>query len=247
FWHQQFIKIDLCKLEIKENGSRILAANYQKLSLVLRFITSEICISLNNAIEEVVIPLDQIMKFRVSNDRDITVEFKKNFEKFYFRYQQGPLNQREQISLDPSRGKLDGAQTILFVPAEWVDNNTLIFFGEGIKRLRFDPQNKIKELGINNNFSQNENDSYRAPNEKELHVTCSFLTKTYALQVPDDITFEEILNNVQTRYKVEVNPNRVTYKNQVNEIITLIDEEDWEAAKWEAKKAKSYYIYMYFS
>ncbi|CAG8681167.1 2245_t:CDS:2 [Acaulospora morrowiae] len=248
FWHQQFLKVDLSKLEIIESGKLLLVAVYPKLSLVLRFITNELCISLNNATEEIVIPLNQVTKFKVSPNKDITVEFKKNFDRYYFRYQQGPLNQREQISFDPSNGKLDGAQTLIFMPANWVDKNTIIFFGEGIRRLRFD-QHKVnslekRESGIGSNILGKE---YGKDDGKELYITCSFLTKTFALQVRDSITFQEILSDVQMRYKIEVNPHRITYKNQVNDIITLIDEEDWQAAKWEAKRAKSYTICMYFS
>ncbi|CAG8571305.1 2254_t:CDS:2 [Acaulospora morrowiae] len=224
FWHQQFLKVDLNKLEIIENGNLLLVTIYPKLSLVLRFITNELCISLNNATEEVVIPLNQITKFK------------------------GPLNQREQISFDPSGGKLDGAQTIIFMPANWVDKNTIVFFGEGIRRLRFDQLRmnnfEKRESGIGSNSLGKE---YGKDDGKELYITCSFLTKTFALQVSDSISFQEILNDIQMRYKIEVNPNRITYKNQVNDIITLIDEEDWQAAKWEAKRAKSFTICMYFS
>ncbi|CAG8443819.1 9198_t:CDS:2 [Diversispora eburnea] len=111
----------------------------------------------------------------------------------------GPLNQREPLDLDPLKCILDGAQKLVFLPADW------------------------------------------------LHIICTFLTHIYALRVSENITFKEILQNVQMNYGIVINPNRITYENQVNDMITLIDEEDWRSAVWEAKRAKNFMIRMFFS
>ena len=47
--------------------------------LLLRLITSELCVSLNSTKDEYVIPLDQIRRFKVTQEREIFIELKKNF------------------------------------------------------------------------------------------------------------------------------------------------------------------------
>ncbi|CAG8547133.1 28188_t:CDS:2, partial [Racocetra persica] len=55
------------------------------------------------------------------------------------------------------------------------------------------------------------------------------------------------INKTGDNDEVDINPNRVTYKNLSNDTITLIDEEDWNAVKWEAKRSQNYHISMFFS
>jgi len=51
---------------------------------------------------------------------------------------------------------------------------------------------------------------------------------------------------IQDRYQVSINPNIVTYKNQVEDMISLFDEEDWNAAKWEMNMTRVKKIELYF-
>ncbi|CAG8817485.1 12830_t:CDS:2, partial [Gigaspora rosea] len=104
FWHQQFLKIDLKKINLI-NGKQIFS-DIPKLSLILRFITNELCITSNVTLNEI-----------------------------NYNYPQGLLNLRIHLPFDPARGDLNDVTSLLFVPADWVDNNTLIFFGEGVKKL----------------------------------------------------------------------------------------------------------------
>jgi hypothetical protein len=77
-------------------------------------------------------------------------------------------------------------------------------------------------------------------------MICFFLNKKHSLRVSKESSFKDILTTIQDRYQVNINPNIVTYKNQANDMISLIDEEDWNAAKWEIEMAKVRKIELYF-
>ncbi|CAG8666754.1 21263_t:CDS:2 [Dentiscutata erythropus] len=209
FWHQQFIKIDLKKINLI-NGKQIFS-DIPKLSLILRFITNELCITSNVTLNEIVIPLNQLKKLKISQEREVLVDFRKNFERVNYNYPQGLLNLRIHLPFDPAGGDLNDVTSLLFVPADWVDNNTLIFFGEGVKKLWVTQVNE-------NNFKKLDNSSNKTSDNEETYL-----------------------------HVVDINPNRVTYKNLSNDIITLIDEEDWNAVKWEARRSQIYHISMFFS
>ncbi|CAG8649343.1 7273_t:CDS:2, partial [Dentiscutata heterogama] len=217
FWHQQFIKIDLKKINLI-NGRQIFS-DIPKLSLILRFITNELCITSNVTLNEIVIPLNQLKKLKISQEREILVDFRKNFERFNYNYPQGLLNLRIHLPFDPAGGDLNDVTSLLFVPADWVDNNTLIFFGEGIKKLLVTQVNE-------NNFKKLDNSGNKT-SDNELQITCNFLSKKFIINVAMETKFKDIL--ACSGYKVDINPNRVTYKNLSNDTITLIDEEDWNA------------------
>ncbi|CAG8787116.1 17951_t:CDS:2 [Cetraspora pellucida] len=235
FWHQQFIKIDLKRINLT-NGKQILS-NVQKLSLTLRFITNELCITSNATMNEIVIPLNQLKKLKYRKKGKYLLILKRILKDFY---PQGLLNYRTQLPSDPAGGELNGIESLLFVPADWVDNNTLIFFGEGVKKLWFTQVNE-------NNLTKLDNGINNTSDNDKLQITCNFLSKKYIINVAIETKFKDILKCIHERYKVDINPSRVTYKNLSNDMITLIDDEDWNAVKWEAKISQNYNISMFFS
>ena len=80
-----------------------------------------------------------------------------------------------------------------------------------------------------------------------MQITCNFITRRHILQKPINITFDELLTNIKNRYYGQINLNSITYKNNINDdIITLIDEEDWKAAKWDAAETKTNKISIFF-
>ncbi|CAJ0856510.1 1188_t:CDS:2 [Entrophospora sp. SA101] len=192
-YHQQFIKIDIRRIETEPTKNQIFLSSVPKLMLLLRFISSELCIVLNATKDEYVIPLDQIKRFKVTQEREIIIELKKNFKKF----------PRVVSTQDPTFGKFNDIQFLKFLPLDWIDNNTLIFFGEAVRT---------------------------------RHI----------LQKPMNITFDELLTNVRNRYHDKLNLNSIKYKNHINDMITLIDDNDWKAAKWDAKKSKTNTISIFF-
>ncbi|CAJ0845523.1 3130_t:CDS:2, partial [Entrophospora sp. SA101] len=174
-YHQQFIKIDIRRIETEPTKNQIFLSSVPKLMLLLRFISSELCIVLNATKDEYVIPLDQIKRFKP----------------------------RVVSTQDPTFGKFNDIQFLKFLPLDWIDNNTLIFFGEAVRT---------------------------------RHI----------LQKPMNITFDELLTNVRNRYHDKLNLNSIKYKNHINDMITLIDDNDWKAAKWDAKKSKTNTISIFF-
>ncbi|CAJ0753476.1 22857_t:CDS:2, partial [Entrophospora sp. SA101] len=217
-YHQQFIKIDIRRIETEPTKNQIFLSSVPKLMLLLRFISSELCIVLNATKDEYVIPLDQIKRFKVTQEREIIIELKKNFKKFC---PNGLIQPRVVSTQDPTFGKFNDIQFLKFLPLDWIDNNTLIFFGEAVRTLAF---SKLKQL----------------------RIICNFITRRHILQKPMNITFDELLTNVRNRYHDKLNLNSIKYKNHINDMITLIDDNDWKAAKWDAKKSKTNTISIFF-
>jgi hypothetical protein len=52
------------------------------LALILRIITNEICIVLVEKKKEISIPLEQLCRFAINENRDIELEMKRKFRKF---------------------------------------------------------------------------------------------------------------------------------------------------------------------
>ncbi|CAG8788099.1 24144_t:CDS:2, partial [Gigaspora rosea] len=98
-----------------------------------------------------------------------------------------------------------------------------------------------------NNLKNLDNSSNKTSDNEELQITCNFLSKKFIMNVEIETKFKDILARIHERYKVDINPNRVAYKNLSNDMITLIDEEDWNAVKWEARRSQVYHISMFFS
>ena len=81
FFKAQFSKIDFKIIVMAPSDERII----QKNTLYLRYITLELCVSLNieNTKYDVVIPLDQVQKFHLlTSKREICLELKKDFTRY---------------------------------------------------------------------------------------------------------------------------------------------------------------------
>ncbi|CAI2176556.1 8013_t:CDS:2 [Funneliformis geosporum] len=215
-------------------------------------INYELSISLNYSRFEVLIPLNQVIKFHLSQNQTVQLELKKNFTRYYYRNYRGT---HVSIQEDPTNGKFKDANFFIFVPADWVDINTLKFFVEGVNELL---THKVKPNSNNHRFSDinslvyigDEKDQIKSfqnlCNDDELQMRCNFLSGSRILRVSKETPFQEILTMVRERFKVDIDPNVITYKNQTKDMINLLDEEDWNAAKWEMNMTKIQMIDLYF-
>lgn len=254
-WHHQFLKIDFKKVEMKPNNEKIYSDSQnknQKQSLFLKFISLELSISLNYSRFEVLIPLNQVLKFYLTQNQNVHLELKKNFTRYYYRTDRGT---HVSMQADPTNGKFQDAHSFIFIPADWVDINTLKFFVEGVNELL---THKVHSNSNNHRFSDinslvyigDEKDQIKSfqnlCNENELQLRCNFLSGSRILRVLKETPFQEVLKMIRECFNVVIDPNVITYKNQTKDMINILDEEDWNAAKWELKMAKLQTIDLYF-
>lgn len=66
--------------------------------------------------------------------------------------------------------------------------------------------------------------------------------------VPRDISFNGIIQAIESRFDFQLNQERISYKNGAYDMVAIRDEEDWKVAKWETKhsdKAGVMDLYLY--
>ncbi|CAG8542665.1 1242_t:CDS:2 [Diversispora eburnea] len=84
-------------------------------------------------------------------------------------------------------------------------------------------------------------------NDELIHVTCSFLTRKYAMLIPHDRTLKDLINEIEQTRNTKISLNRLFYKNQVNDKIDIVDDDDWKIAKKEARISKINMITLLFA
>ncbi|CAG8517385.1 15078_t:CDS:2 [Racocetra fulgida] len=83
-------------------------------------------------------------------------------------------------------------------------------------------------------YTEVNNDTMVHDNEvTELYITCVFLTERRAILFSQEGSFNQFIEYVRQRFGSSF--NNISYKNKVNEMISLKDDEDWDVAKWEAE------------
>ncbi|GBB93672.1 hypothetical protein RclHR1_02210007 [Rhizophagus clarus] len=250
-WHHQFLKIDFRIV----NNERMV----QKSILFLRYITLELCIAIQYT--EIVIPLNQVRKFQLASNRNIYLELKTDFVRYYYNNPKGLIGTRIPISKDPTN-VTEGENIFVFTPADRVDINTLKFFEEGVRQLiihQIQHQHKLNEqivqvseinsliyIGDEKDQIESFNSNITGDSKEAILLTCNFINKKHSLRVSKESSFNDVLTTIRDRYQVNINPNIITYRNQVNDKINLIEEEDWNAAKWEYEMTKANKIDLYF-
>ncbi|CAG8670932.1 11619_t:CDS:2, partial [Racocetra fulgida] len=86
---------------------------------------------------EIAFNLDQVAKFRfsdVTGQKEILLDMKKGFKKEFYEFPLKCLDVRLQNPVDPSRGKLDDATTIIFKIYKDVDNSLIVKLINHIKQ-----------------------------------------------------------------------------------------------------------------
>ena len=83
--------------------------------------------------------------------------------------------------------------------------------------------------------------------KSKLYITFAFLVRSYAIVIPYETSLKDLINTIEQRYNVKVNRNTFYFKNAVNDRISIMDEEDWLVARFEAKEAMNNKLVLYFS
>ncbi|RIA86699.1 hypothetical protein C1645_807646 [Glomus cerebriforme] len=389
--------------------------NKPPLALILRIVTNEICIVLIEKKKEISIPLEQLCRFAINEKRDIELEMKENFRKFFYEYPLGGIDSRIQIAIDPLRGFFDEIKTIVFSPYDYIEDERYRKLINEMRRLRFNKpkeiskkripqldqlqeksiklrhnepldndqitrrysrcfnehkqsfnqelqhtckrrnqeqsnitddrgnlfekdynlskfvvttQNVVKESNVtkgefviesvqscnesiaewinktdtenimdlpmtpstikpreevitqlekqeimNLGYNKFESEDISVPKpidqneafvdkrhgsedeisnisfitEPQLYITFAFLIQSYAMVIPYETSLKDLINTIEQRYNIKVNPSNFYFKNAVNDRISIMDEGDWFVARFEAKEVMNNKIVLYFS
>ncbi|GBC08142.1 hypothetical protein RclHR1_07920017 [Rhizophagus clarus] len=94
---------------------------------------------------------------------------------------------------------------------------------------------------------ENENLNTSFITEAQLSITFAFLIQNYVIVIPYETSLKDLINTIEQRYNVKVNHSNLYFKNAVNDRISIVDEEDWLIARFEAKEVMNNKIVLYFS
>ncbi|CAG8478186.1 15225_t:CDS:2 [Dentiscutata erythropus] len=212
------IRIDLKKIDIRPTGAQLTTYTDLKLAVWFRLNTRDICLCLNEMKDKVAIPLNQMVGFRVAEYKEIEVQLLNNFKRSYY-------HNNIEVKGDPTNGLLEGATSLTFTTLPSVMLNTLVAVESAIIKYKTECQNNSL---INNS----------QVNNSQMYVTWVLFVERGAVVVPCDISLSTLLNHIGNKFNLQLNSERISYKNGVGEMIALRDEEDWKVAKWEAKYEK---------
>ncbi|CAG8579956.1 1625_t:CDS:2 [Cetraspora pellucida] len=207
------IRIELKKIDIRPTGAQLTTYTDIKLAVWFQLNTHDICLCLNEMKDKVVIPLNQMTGFRVAEYKEIEVQLLNNFRRSYY-------HNNHEVKADPTNGLLEGATSLIFT-APSVAQNTLIALESAIIKYK-------TECQINAQVNSS----------PQMYVTWVLFVERGAVVVPYDIPLSSLLSLIGNKFDLQLNSERISYKNGVGEMIALRDEEDWKVAKWEAKYEK---------
>ncbi|CAG8686135.1 2083_t:CDS:2, partial [Funneliformis caledonium] len=180
-------------------------------------------------------PIEQVVGFKVIQDKYIEIEFRKDFHRTYFVHD---LNQNTTCLTrkDPT-GCMDGVTKIIFTPCEKVHSMTIFMFEVGVKWMRGPTVVKDKD----NTNETNETDETKkvdkdlitiippSNNTPEYNITCYFLNLKGVISLQMEESFSGLLKLINKKMGLEI--TSIKYKNIDGNIITVKDEDDWDAAK----------------
>nr|CAG8438614.1 3842_t:CDS:2 [Entrophospora candida] len=202
----------------------------------------EISICLNGTKDEIVIPADQLLGFKIINNLNnfnndlnenhknknksknviynILLKFKPNFKRMYqyhlggFPYLLDPTVTDD----DPTNGKLDQSSFVNLVTTNQNTNELSL---------------KLIESAIDTSWFQKyqlENESIIEDDNQNIYITCVFPTERRAISFPIDASFNQLLKKLEQRFGTKIF-KYVYYKNCNNDMIMLSDEAHWKLAK----------------
>ncbi|CAI2170583.1 11052_t:CDS:2 [Funneliformis geosporum] len=228
---QLWIKIDL--REIYFFPSRDIIRRYQcrQIELLLKYTIKSIAIDFieGQELNEVRIPIEQVVGFKVIQDKYIEIEFRKDFHRTYFVHD---LNQNTVFLTrkDPT-GYMEGVTKIIFTPCEKVHPMTIFMFEVGIKWMGV-PIDKDKnyETGETKQVDKDLITNIPPLNYKpEYNITCYSLNLKRAICLQMEESFLDLLKLIHKKLGFEI--ASIKYKDVDGNLITVEDEEDWDAAK----------------
>ncbi|RIA89891.1 hypothetical protein C1645_771174 [Glomus cerebriforme] len=245
---QLWIKIDLREIRFHPSGDIIKKFQCRQVELLFKYTSHELAINLieDREINEIRIHLNQVIGFRIIQNKYIEIGFQKDFNRAYFIHLKNNQNSNavRMTQKDPTNGCMKDVTKITFTPCEKVHPMTIFMFEIGIKKWAprlTESKDNNDEIQINEDLiiedgpsSPSEPPSYTS----EYFITCNFLTFTRAIRVSAEITFADLLKEINKRLECEIHSFNYRENND-GEMITVENDGDWNIAKMRFRKQKT--------
>ncbi|CAG8503419.1 11492_t:CDS:2 [Ambispora gerdemannii] len=233
------LKINLHSVHVNPIAKVYDSSDYGQMALIVRYELLELSWGFYNVQQEIVIPFKQIQKFRIA-DGKVYVQLLDGFINLIKVVDAdiiGSLFQSKEKMKNPiSLDFLKNAASLVFTPSDDVKSESVMVFGQIIKKFRFDkPSSTTKSENLCPTSTN------RELGEKEpqmLEIDCVFVFRRFILTIPTHFTLEQLLVTIEHRVQTVLNRDRVFFVNKNHERINLEDDQDWQLAKLEVKTEK---------
>ncbi|GES98580.1 hypothetical protein GLOIN_2v1718866 [Rhizophagus clarus] len=172
--------------------------NYGDQQLWIKVDLREIRFYPSREVHEIRIPLDQITRFRIIQNKHIEFEFCKDFKRIYFVHYKNNQNSHiaHKSQQDPTSGCMKDATRLMLTPCDKVHPMTIFMFEIGIKKWAprlIESENHKDEIQIHEDLIIEDSPSIAS----EYLMTCNFMDFTRDIRLPAEITFADLLNELK--------------------------------------------------
>ncbi|KAF0468309.1 serine-enriched protein [Gigaspora margarita] len=151
-----WLRIDLEEIIFLPKNELISTNRCKHIDFIFKWINKVIIIGFNtyNSVEEIQIPLDQIIGIKLTNKNFLEISLCPNFSK-HFYHRNIEINGKITSSLinnDPTGGRMKDPTTLVLIPCRKVHNTTLTFINIGIQKFHLDKFSKKSQKNTNNKY-----------------------------------------------------------------------------------------------
>jgi len=169
--------------------------------------------------DEIVIPLNQLVRFKVSSSLQICMKFLPDFKRMYLRHVKSATQSTVlKMNNDPTDGLLSGTLSILLTHNVGVYPQVLYMIEAGINKLWFDRFGVVNDMKLNTS-------------PPLLHVSCYMphQQQKKILTFPQNENLFHFIVYLKGNLKYPL--KKLMYKTKKGELVPLSNESDWESAK----------------
>ncbi|CAG8656316.1 7943_t:CDS:2, partial [Ambispora leptoticha] len=156
------LKINLHVVHVNPIAKVYDSFEYGKMALIVRYEMLELSWDFYNAQQEIIIPFKQIQKFRIS-DGKIYIQLLGEFISL-IKVDADINGNLFKSKISPiSFDSLKNAANLVFTPNDNVTSESLMVFGQIIKKFRFDKPSSITKTKNENNYPTNQDQEHGVP------------------------------------------------------------------------------------
>ncbi|RIB24752.1 hypothetical protein C2G38_2031649 [Gigaspora rosea] len=200
----------------------IRAYNPKDILLLFHFDQETLSICLNFMKIEIIIPLNQLISFKIASSMLICFRLLPNFQKKYFDLSS---IRPTEVSKGSTTFNIDQVRSMTLTPSKGVQLEKLQILEAGINRLGFE------KYGITNNMTFKQACQW-------FYITCYLPQETRALSFPENESLYHFIVYLKGRFKIPI--TRLKYRSRKGDICLLLDDKDWEYAKNSAIKTQNF-------
>ncbi|RIB07883.1 hypothetical protein C2G38_2213146 [Gigaspora rosea] len=231
--YHSWLRFDLEEIIFLPKNELISTKRCKHIDFIFKWINKVIIIGFNTyySVEEVQIPLDQIIGIKLTNKNFLEISLRPNFSK-HFYHRNVEINGKivsTLINNDPTGGRMKDTTTLVLIPCRKVHNKTLTFINIGIQKFHLDKFSKTSQKNEISNPIYEQDESNSVNDNDMIHITFQLLTHARALLVPSTISLADLFLKIQYRFMIII--ESFEYKNVFGDFITVECEEDWNIAK----------------